>query len=248
MQYMLGDSSAASIDAFVVQRRIRQILKHTPLEDKTILDIGCGNGLYILALANLAKESVGIDMRREALIEAIKNKAKLGKDTEFVRALAEELPFSDHSFDIVLVIDVLEHVRSDEKTIEEANRVLKYNGWLVIYVPNKLHPLETHGLRIGNKYYKMFNHSVPFLSWAPKFVRRKFAVARIYNNKQIFKLVEKYGFTVQHVDYIYPPLDKFRSSELIKGVLRKIMFVLEHNRLLKRFGMFIFIVARKGTR
>ena len=71
--------------------------------------------------------------------------------------------------------------------------------------------------------------------------------ARIYSKKQIVRLVEKYGFTVQDVDYMYPPLDRL-GSELTKGVLRKIMSVLEHNRLLKRFGMSIFIVARRGTK
>ena len=246
MRYDLGVSSAAKANDFAVDVRRRQIIEHVPVKGKSILDIGCGNGLYTLALAGLAKESVGVDIGWEALTEAEENKVRLGRDTEFVRALAESLPFAERSFDIVLAIEVLEHVRSEEGAMQEAGRVLKDRGWLVVYVPNKLYPFETHGLRIRDRCYSVFHGSVPFLSWAPEFIRRRFAGARIYSRKQIVRLVEGYGFVVQDVDYMYPPLDKL-GSELARGVLRKMLAVLESNRLLRRFGMSVFIVARKGT-
>jgi 2-polyprenyl-3-methyl-5-hydroxy-6-metoxy-1,4-benzoquinol methylase len=244
-RYGLGVSSAASIDDFAIEKRKGQILEYIPLEGKTMLDIGCGNGLYILALASLAKKTVGIDIRHEVLTEATKNKVKLGRDTEFIRAAAESLPLCDSTFDVVLLVEMLEHVRSEGRVLEETNRVLKNEGYLLIYVPNKLYPFEEHGLRIRQRNFEgLYGGSIPFFSWCPQVVRNKFERARIYTKGQIVRLVEKYGLTVQDVDYMYPPLDRL-GSELTKGVLRKIMSVLEHNRLLKRFGMSIFIVAQK---
>ena len=148
-RYGLGVSTAASIDDFVVEKRKTQILKHISLGGKTMLDIGCGNGLYTLALASLARKTVGIDIRQEVLTEASKNKIKLGRDTEFIRAAAESLPLCGSIFDAVLFIEVLEHVQSEEGVLREANRVLKNDGYLLIYVPNKLYPFDMHGLRVG---------------------------------------------------------------------------------------------------
>jgi ubiquinone/menaquinone biosynthesis C-methylase UbiE len=247
-RYGLGTSSATSIDDFAVEKRKRQILKYISLKEKTILDIGCGNGLYTIALASLVKNSVGVDIRSKVLIEATKSKTRLDGNTEFIRASAENLPLRDSTFDVVLLVEMLEHVQSEEMTLNEANRVLKDGGYLVIYVPNKLYPFDEHGLKIGHKNLKgIYGGSIPFFSWCPQWIRNKFENARIYTKGQIVKLVEEHGFTVQDVDYMYPPLDRLKT-EFTKGVLRKIMSLLEHNRLLKRFGMSIFIVARRGTK
>lgn len=244
-RYGLGAPSASSIDDFAVEKRRRQILKYISLEGKAILDAGCGNGLYTLTLANLAKESIGVDIRQVVLIEAIKNKARLNRNTEFIQALAESLPLHDSSFDVVLLIEMLEHVRSEERVLAEAKRVLKNEGYLLIYVPNKLYPFDEHGVRIGQRNIKgLYGGSIPFFSWCPQLIRKKFERARIYTKGQIVKLVEEHGFTVQDVDYMYPPLDRLRG-ESRKDVLRKFMLVLECNRFLKRFGMSIFVLAQK---
>lgn len=244
-RYGLGVSSAASIDDFAVEKRKTQILKHISLGGKTMLDIGCGNGLYTLALASLAKKTVGIDIRQEVLMQATINKTEIGREVEFIRGAAESLPLCGSIFDAVLFIEVLEHVQSEEGVLREANRVLRNGGYLLIYVPNKLYPFDEHGLRIGQRNLKgLYGGSIPFFSWCPQLIRNKFENARIYTEGQIVRLVERHGFIIQTVDYIYPPLDRL-GSEIAKRVLRKLLSVLDHNRFLKRFGMSIFIVAQK---
>lgn len=244
-RYRLGGSTASSIDDFAIKKRRKQILEHISLERKIMLDVGCGNGLYILTFANSAKETIGIDISREGLAEAIKNKAELGGDTEFIRASAEGLPLCDSTFDVVLLVEMLEHVRSQQKTLEEVNRVLKDGGYLLIYVPNKLYLFDMHGLRIGQRSISgLYGSSVPFFSWCPQLIRNKFERAKIYTKGQIITLLKKHGFIIQAVDYMYPPLDRL-GNEFTKCVLRRITSVLEHNRFLKRFGMSIFIVAQK---
>jgi len=243
-RYGLGASSATSFDDFAIKKRRGQVLEYMSLEGKTILDIGCGNGLYTLSFTDLAKNVVGIDIVEEQIAEARRNSAIVKGDAKFLIASAENLPFNDGSFDVVLAIEMLEHVRSEEQVLQEANRVLKSQGYLLIYVPNKLYPFDEHGIIIGKRHFKGLYGSIPFLSWAPLSIRNRFANARIYTRKQIVAILEKTGFIILEVDYMYPPLDKLKGIT-VKSTLRKIMAILERNRFLKRFGMSLFLVAQK---
>ena len=51
------------------------------------------------------------------------------------------MPFNDDCFDKVLLFDVIHHLDEPEKTLREIYRVLKKNGKIIIYEPNKLNPL-----------------------------------------------------------------------------------------------------------
>ena len=243
--YGLGVSTASGINDFAIEKRTKQILRHISFEGKSVLDVGCGNGLYILAIDKLAKKSVGVDINQEALKEAIRNKSELNGDTVFIEAAAENLPLPDLTFDVALLVEMLEHVQSEERALEEANRVLKNGGYLVLYVPNKLYLFDEHGIRIGQReFHGVYGGSIPFFSWCPQALRSRFERARICTRGRIVRLVEKFDFDVIHIDYMYPPLDRLRG-EFIKGVLRKTTSVLERNYLLRKFGMSIFIVAQK---
>jgi len=71
-------------------------------------------------------------------------------------ASVESLPYPDDFFDLVFSHEVLEHVPDDRAAVAEAYRVLKPGGHLVVFVPNRLYPFETHGIywrgtyRFGN--------------------------------------------------------------------------------------------------
>lgn len=93
-----------------------------------LLDIGCGTGKNIEILSMLGK-TWGIDKSREAINyckkRGIKN-IKIGK--------AEETGFRKNSFDVIVMLDVLEHV-DDDRTLKEIYRILKPKGLLIISVP-----------------------------------------------------------------------------------------------------------------
>ena len=164
--------------------------------------------------------------------------------SEFIRASAENLPFYNSCFDVVIAIETLEHVKNQERALQEASRVLRKDGYLVTYVPNRLYPLETHGLTIGNKMIHGFHGSVPFFSWAPRFMRERFETARIYSKGEIVGTIERNGFIVQEVHYMYPPLDGL-NNQFAKAILRRYLAYLEGKSLTKRFGMSIFVLAQK---
>ena len=64
----------------------------------------------------------------------------LGTRFRACRGAAENLPFSSRKFDVVTMIEVLEHTNSDRQVLNECFRVLKPGGRMVLFVPNKLYP------------------------------------------------------------------------------------------------------------
>ena len=96
-----------------------------------ILDVGCSCGNLIEKLEkNKSHEVYGIDNSKYAVQKCI------GKGLKNVRfGNAVKLPYKNSFFDVVIASDVLEHIKSDKKALEECKRVLKRHGYLIIGVP-----------------------------------------------------------------------------------------------------------------
>jgi SAM-dependent methyltransferase len=93
-----------------------------------ILDIGCGTGRNLLMLKRIGKV-YGVDSNPLALkfcLQRGEKNVKLG--------IAEKLPFSNNRFNLVTLFDVLYHqgIKSDLKALEEAYRVIKPGGFLLV--------------------------------------------------------------------------------------------------------------------
>jgi 2-polyprenyl-3-methyl-5-hydroxy-6-metoxy-1,4-benzoquinol methylase len=97
---------------------------------RRVLDLGCRYGALTQAYAR-GNEVTGVDVDREALVEA----AKLGISTQWAD-VDEPLPFDEASFDVVVAGELLEHVRDPARLVAEARRVLRPGGQLVASVPN----------------------------------------------------------------------------------------------------------------
>lgn len=98
---------------------------------KRILDIGCGIGhhLSILGTRNLR---VGLDIS----LGALKRAQALSDGVFFSQANAYYLPFRSHSWDTILLIDVIEHLEYPSKLLREMARLLQVNGLLILQTPN----------------------------------------------------------------------------------------------------------------
>lgn len=103
----------------------------TAISDKeiSVLDLGCGDGLLLSLLKEKGIIGKGLDISEEAVAKT-KNK---GFETS-VSDFGDRLPFADKTFDVVVSLDVLEHLYNPENLIREANRVSK--RFVIIGVPN----------------------------------------------------------------------------------------------------------------
>ncbi|MCS7060637.1 MAG: class I SAM-dependent methyltransferase [Anaerolineae bacterium] len=95
-----------------------------------VLDIGCGTGYTSHRLIKRGCRVVSMDIRPEGLLTMRRQIAAARP----VQAAAPTLPFSSDVFDVVVTLDVLEHV-DDRATLGEVMRVLHPGGWLIATVP-----------------------------------------------------------------------------------------------------------------
>jgi ubiquinone/menaquinone biosynthesis C-methylase UbiE len=98
-----------------------------------ILDVGCANGYYTKLYSKKCNKIYGVDPNLSLIEKAKEENPKI----DFVRSGAENLPFEREIFDIVILSDVLEHVENEKKSLDEAFRVLKKKGKVIITVPHK---------------------------------------------------------------------------------------------------------------
>ena len=94
------------------------------------LDVGCGTGFLSLELARRGHRVSGIDFAPQMLAEARKKAAAQGVAVRFEEGDAEQLPFAEGSFDLVMTRHVLWTLPHPEQAIDEWIRVLRPGGRL----------------------------------------------------------------------------------------------------------------------
>ncbi len=222
----------ACYGSYAVAKRIGKIDKTLDLRGMRVLDLGCGNGCYTAELARRAESVCGIDIQMphlQAFREAIPR----------VQGTGANLPFASESFDAITMIEVLEHTDCDTKVMAECFRVLKPRGLLILFVPNKFYPFESHPCRLGTL---SLGRNVPLASWLPESLRRRVCYARIYTRRKLFAMARKIGFQIQKSGFIFPPLDSFPLP--FRDTYRRIAARLEDSPL-GNLGVSIYAVFAK---
>jgi len=202
-----------------------------------VLEDGCGVGEYLAHLAMHAKQAVGLDYEFERALEA------RIKVSEVVCGAGEKLPFPDNYFDLVLSHEVLEHVQDDQQAINEILRVLKLGGRLVLFVPNRGYPFETHGIYWKGEY--KFGNKL-FVNYLPRKWRDKLAPhVRVYTGRDLSRLFAgQRGIAIKKT-IIFGAYDNLIIRLGWSGkVLRTILQSLEHTPL-KILGLSHFWVVEK---
>jgi 2-polyprenyl-3-methyl-5-hydroxy-6-metoxy-1,4-benzoquinol methylase len=96
-----------------------------------ILDVGCGTGMASEMLKRFGVV-YGIDISQKSIEEA----RKYNRCDKCYVCIAEELPFEDGMFNVVVCTEVMEHLLDPSKALSEMNRVLNIGGNLIISTPN----------------------------------------------------------------------------------------------------------------
>lgn len=108
----------------------QMIIKYTSKKGK-VLDIGSGTGKILEELKAKGWQVEGIDGAKEAVVWSQKRGLKITQ-SDFVK---DKLLFTDNSFDLVISLDLLEHLPNDREMLSEMYRIVKLGGIAVITVP-----------------------------------------------------------------------------------------------------------------
>lgn len=113
----------------VVRRRnLMRTLGNSGLKAGRVLEIGCGTGANLRELRQCGFTVAGLDRSHDALAHA--------QECPVIQADGEaSLPFRDNSFDAIVMMDVLEHLREVGPVLEEVRRLLKPGGVALVMVP-----------------------------------------------------------------------------------------------------------------
>lgn len=215
-------------------RRLNLIQRYVDLEHARVLDIGCGIGTYVKKLEEVSRDAYGVDIDPA--------RVRNGGSGTLSVAVSERLPFADASFDMVLLNEVIEHVKDDVQTLREACRVLRPGGHVVIYAPNRLYPFETHGVYLGKRY--IFGN-IPLVNYLPDPLRKRLVPhARAYTARGLRKIVGGLDADVIVHTQVYPGFDNFVARSTKLGGLLKAVFYRLENTFMRAFGLSHFIVLK----
>ncbi len=138
------DAAVGPVKDAPVDRFISDLLSNIPadLSGARVLDLGCGIGELSRLLADRGARVTGVDVSSEALAQATSD-TRCG----FALAAAEQLPFPDSSFDLVVGSLILHHLPI-ERTAQELRRILRSEGRALFSENFGLNPV----LRLARRY------------------------------------------------------------------------------------------------
>jgi len=226
------------------ERRLAMILAAAgPRAAGRVLDDGCGVGQYLARLGIGAAAAFGLEFDPGHARNAG------GWLPNVVRGAGEALPFPGDFFDLVLSHEVLEHVADDRRAAAEIARVLRRptaetpGGRLVLFVPNRGYPFETHGVYWRGRY--RFGN-IPLVNYLPRPVRDRLAPhVRVYARRDLARLFEGLPLRVVSRQQIFGAYDNLIARWPSAGrALRAALQALERTPL-QRLGLSHFWVLER---
>lgn len=227
-------------------RRLQMILKAADGRERgVVLDNGCGVGAYLERLTPNAERAIGLEFDLMRASEAH------GQSRLILSGRGEQLPFPDSSFDLILSHEVIEHVDDDRAAIMEMVRALRPpsgeapGGRLVLLVPNRGYPFETHGIYWRGKYrYGNF----PFVNYLPSSLRNRLAPhVRVYSGRDLEILFDGLPVRIFHRTVIFGAYDNLIARwPTIGRLLRSILQFLERTPV-RALGLSHFWVVERTS-
>lgn len=111
-------------------------LKKCDLKEISLLDIGCGGGILSESMARIGVNVVGIDACEENIKVAQSHAKKVGLNVEYMHTSVEELD-SRQKYDVILLMEVVEHVDNLEFFLKKTVELLKPGGLVFISTINR---------------------------------------------------------------------------------------------------------------
>jgi len=156
-----GKIRSLYVDESEVERALLELMP--PGETRELLDIGTGTGRMLEILAPRAEHAVGVDTSREMLTIARVNLERAGlRNCSIRQGDMYQLPLQGASFDTVVIHQVLHYADRPLEAIQEAARVLRPGGRLVIV---DFAPHELEFLRVDHAHRRLGFSDAEMLDW-----------------------------------------------------------------------------------
>jgi len=174
----------------------REALSGQPLKGLSVLDIGCGGGLLSEPMARLGASVTGVDASARNIAVASLHAGKQELEIDYRQGTAEALAKGDARFDIVLALEIVEHVADVELFLKSISRLVKPNGLLFLSTLNRT--AKAWALAIAGAEY--------ILGWLP---RGTHEWKKFLKPSEVVRGLEAGGITTKEiVGVVYSPLSR----------------------------------------
>ncbi|MGH6811906.1 MAG: bifunctional 2-polyprenyl-6-hydroxyphenol methylase/3-demethylubiquinol 3-O-methyltransferase UbiG [Methylocella sp.] len=186
---------------FLLEGKLRDWRSAQALEGLTILDIGCGAGILSEPLARLGARMTSIDPARRNIEAAKDHAAKTNLAIDYRCVTAEELAAEGGVFDVVLAMEVVEHVRDVGRFLGQAAAMARPGGMLAAATLNRT--LKSFAFAILGAEY--------VLRWVPRGTHRW---SQFVTPQELAKALRAAGLRIKdETGVVYDPLGaKWRLS------------------------------------
>lgn len=196
-----------------------------------ILDAGCGTGETLRFLSSYSKNVIGMELDHKAA-ELAREKSKV---PIFIGKLPEDMPFPKNYFDLIVLLDVLEHIEDDQETLNILTSRLKPGGHLLITVPAFQFLWSNH----DESHHHKRRYRLKEISTKLEISGLNIRYAS-YFNTWLFPIISMIRFGKSKFNLFSNSDDQFLPHPLINECLTKIM---SSERHILRFGKLPFGVS-----
>ena len=203
-----------------------------------VLDLGCGTGGMLVELKNQGIHNIyGVDKETLAISLAMKRGLK-----ELLVADAIALPFKEGIFDVVIALDVLEHIEFDDVALKEIYRSLSSGGRLILTVPALMWLWSDRDTRLGH--YRRYRKD----ELRGKLKNAGFNILKMTYIDLFYLLPAKMVYTFNTLFGRETKIDVVTVPLILNSLFKSLLSM--ERRLLKKFsfpiGVSIFCLAEKG--
>jgi len=152
---------------------------------KKLLNAGCGEGDYNYYLTDKFEEIISFDINKIDV-----NTAKLNspKNCKCEVGIVEKIKYTNESFDSIICLEVIEHLKDERKALKELYRVLKKEGQLIISVPHSNYPFLFDPINYILE--KITKKHLAIGSWS-------YGHTRLYTRDKIEEEIKEAGFKIE---------------------------------------------------